>query len=52
MPLFRKVDLVWLRCPGCHGNQGPGVLHRHPGTQYVYWVRGLLFISYLLLIMN
>ncbi len=31
MPLVRKVDLVWLRCPGCHGNQGPGVLHRHPG---------------------
>ncbi len=30
MPLVRKVDLVWLRCPGCHGNQGPGVLHRLP----------------------
>ncbi len=35
MPLGHKVYLVWLKCPGCHGNRGPGVIHRHTGTQCV-----------------
>ncbi len=40
MRLGHNVYLVWLECPGCHGNRGPGVLQRHTGTQHVYWVLG------------